>query len=188
MFTALRLGFRCVPVASSKINFVEGYLFFNDESRLHQPSINAPPPVTRQSDEYDNIPSSTPEQCHDTSEDEVPVDDHQEQTDKSDDAHDSESEFKDFKETVVRFIDSLSKPPNKDSPIGCSYALFNMFILPNGQAPDDYGVFYGDVSGESVLVFTEVPPGISKFGRAYRPSYVLNSLYMIPPFKREKNV
>ena len=59
-----------------------------------------------------------------------------------------------------------------------------MFILPNGQAPNDYGVyndvdnqnistptslynFYRDVSGESVQVFTEVPPGISKFGRAY---------------------
>ena len=50
-----------------------------------------------------------------------------------------------------------------------------MFFLANVQAPDDYGVytdvgnenlstptslysFYGDVSGESVQVFTEVPP------------------------------
>ena len=69
-----------------------------------------------------------------------------------------------------------------------------MFILANGQAPDDYGVytdvgndnlstptslysFYGDVSGESVQVFTEVPPGVSKFSRAYISSYVYNSPY-----------
>ena len=48
------------------------------------------PFVTRQSDEHDDIPNPTPEQRHDTSEDEVAVDDHQEQTDNSDDAHDYE--------------------------------------------------------------------------------------------------
>ena len=37
-------------------------------------------------------------------------------------------------------------------------------------------------------VFTEAPPGISKFGRVYRPSYVFYSPYMIPPFNRGKNV
>ncbi|KDO37216.1 hypothetical protein CISIN_1g041318mg, partial [Citrus sinensis] len=45
----------------------------------HQPSINAMPPVSRQSDEhdeYDDIPNLTPEQRHDTSEDEMAVDDH----------------------------------------------------------------------------------------------------------------
>ena len=80
-----------------------------------------------------------------------------------------------------------------------------MFILANGQAPDDYGVytdvgnqnlstltslynFYENVSEESMQVFTEVPPGISKFGRAYVPSYVYNNLYMIPPIRRGKNV
>ena len=80
-----------------------------------------------------------------------------------------------------------------------------MFFLANGQAPNDYGVytdvgnenlstptslysFYGDVSGESVQVFTEVPPGVSKFGRAYIPSYVYNSPYMIPPVRRRHNV
>ena len=80
-----------------------------------------------------------------------------------------------------------------------------MFILANGHAPDDYGVytdvgnqnlstptslysFYGDVSGESVQVFSEVPPGVSKFGRAYIPSYVYNSPYMILPLRRGKNV
>ncbi|GAY68783.1 hypothetical protein CUMW_266870 [Citrus unshiu] len=73
------------------------------------------------------------------------------------------------------------------------------------KAPDDYRVytdvgnenlstptllysFYGDVSGESVQVFTEVPPGVSKFGRAYIPSYVYNSPYMIPPVRRGQNV
>ncbi|GAY32246.1 hypothetical protein CUMW_273440 [Citrus unshiu] len=35
------------PMASSRINFAEVYSFFNDESRFHQPSINAMPPVTR---------------------------------------------------------------------------------------------------------------------------------------------
>ena len=76
-----------------------------------------------------------------------------------------------------------------------------MFFLANVQAPDDYGVytdvgnqnlstptplysFYGDVSGESVQVFTEVPPGISKFGCAYIPSYVYNSPYMISSVRR----
>ena len=80
-----------------------------------------------------------------------------------------------------------------------------MFILLNGHGPIDYGVytdvgnqifstptslysFYWDVSGESVQVFTEVPPGISKFGRAYKSLYVFNSPYMIPPFRRGKNV
>ena len=51
------------------------------------------PSVTRQSDEHDDhddIPNPIPEQRHDTSEDEVVVDDHQEQTDNSDAAHDSE--------------------------------------------------------------------------------------------------
>ncbi|GAY57721.1 hypothetical protein CUMW_181630 [Citrus unshiu] len=46
----------------------------------HQPSINAMSSVTRQSDEHDDIPNPTPEQRHDTSEDEVAVDDHQEQS------------------------------------------------------------------------------------------------------------
>ena len=80
-----------------------------------------------------------------------------------------------------------------------------MFFLANVQALDDVGVytdvgnenlstptslysFYGDVSGESVQVFTEVPPGVSKFGRAYIPSYVYNSPYMIPPVRRGQNV
>ncbi|XP_052296120.1 uncharacterized protein LOC127901933 [Citrus sinensis] len=85
---------------------------------------------------------------HDTFEDEVAVDDHQQQTDNSDDARDSESrtkqfndyvrrrldkidrnvyeiksELKDFKETVVGFIDTFSKRPNKDSPTARSYAV-----------------------------------------------------------------
>ena len=42
------------------------------------------------------------------------------------------SEFKDFKEIVVGFIDSMSKPSNKDSLIGRSYAVskfkFNNYI------------------------------------------------------------
>ncbi|GAY57097.1 hypothetical protein CUMW_176800 [Citrus unshiu] len=109
------------------------------------------PSVSRQSDEHDDIPNPTPEQRHDTSEDEMAVDDHQEQTDNSDDAHDYE-------------------------------------------ASDDYGV-YTDVgnqnvstpTGESVQVFTKVPQGVSKFGRAYIPSYVYNSPYMISPLRRGKN-
>ncbi|GAY48888.1 hypothetical protein CUMW_115080 [Citrus unshiu] len=161
--------------------------------------------------QHDDIPNPTPEQCHDTYEDEVTVDDHQEKTNNSDDTHDSESrtkqfndymrrrldkidrnvyelksELKDFKETVVGFIDTFSKRPNKDSPTRRSHALFNMFILANEHASDDYGVytdvgnqnfytptslysFHGDVSRESVQVFTEVPPGVSKFGRTYIP-------------------
>ncbi|GAY53583.1 hypothetical protein CUMW_150180, partial [Citrus unshiu] len=59
----------------------------------HQLSINAMPSVTRQSDEHDDhddIPNPIPEQRHDTYEDEVAVDDHQQQIDNSDDARDSE--------------------------------------------------------------------------------------------------
>ncbi|GAY69529.1 hypothetical protein CUMW_289670, partial [Citrus unshiu] len=59
----------------------------------HQPSINTMPSVTRQSDkhdDHDDIPNLIPEQRHDTFEDEVAVDDHQQQTDNSDDARDSE--------------------------------------------------------------------------------------------------
>jgi len=59
----------------------------------HQPSINAMPSVTRQSDEHDDhddIPNPIPEQRHDTDEDEVAVDDHQQRTDNSDDTRDSE--------------------------------------------------------------------------------------------------
>lgn len=37
-------------------------------------------------------------------------------------------------------------------------------------------------------ILTEVPLGISKFGCSYRLSYVFNSLYLIPPFKRGRNV
>ena len=37
-------------------------------------------------------------------------------------------------------------------------------------------------------MFTEVPLGIGKFGRAYIPSYVYNSPYMIPQIRREQNV
>ena len=47
---------------------------------------------------------------------------------------------------------------------------------------------YGDISGDNVQIFTEAPPGISKFGRPYRPSYIFGSPYFIPPFKRVRNV
>ncbi|KAL9419367.1 hypothetical protein AB3S75_037182 [Citrus x aurantiifolia] len=47
--------------------------------------------LENEEEEHDDIPSPTLEQRHETSEDEVPVDDHQEQTDNSDDAHDSEA-------------------------------------------------------------------------------------------------
>ena len=47
---------------------------------------------------------------------------------------------------------------------------------------------YGEVSGDSVQILTEAPPCISKFGRPYRPSYVFDSPYMIPPFKKVRNI
>ena len=37
--------------------------------------------------------------------------------------YEPKSEFKDFKKTVVGFIASLSKRPNKDSPTGRLYAV-----------------------------------------------------------------
>ncbi|GAY53361.1 hypothetical protein CUMW_148740 [Citrus unshiu] len=159
------------PMASSRINFAEVYSFFNDESRLgdvlqtlepnskessrkywlsvknylpsipdwvhkHQPSINVMPSVTRQSDEHDDhddIPNPIPEQ-----------------------------------QTVVGFIDTFSKCPNKDSPTARSYAASDDYGVytdvgnENLSTPTSLYSFYGDVSGESVQVFTEVPPSISE--------------------------
>ena len=47
-------------------------------------------------------------------------------------AYELKSELKDFKETVVGFIDTFSKRPNKDSPTACSYAVrkfkFNNYV------------------------------------------------------------
>ena len=88
-----------------------------------------------------------------------------------------------------------------------------MFISSKQQAPDGYGPnvdagygmhtdagnddehtpmslynLYGDISDDSVQIFTEAPPGVSKFGRPYRPSYIFGSPYFIPPFKRVRNV
>ena len=47
---------------------------------------------------------------------------------------------------------------------------------------------YRDISGDSVHIFTETPPDVSKFGCPYRPSYIFGSLYFIPLFKRVRNV
>lgn len=47
---------------------------------------------------------------------------------------------------------------------------------------------YGDIIGDNVQIFIEAPPGIRKFGRLYRPSYVFSRPYLIPPFKRVRNV
>lgn len=83
----------------------------------------------------------------------------------------------------------------------------------NLQAPDDYGPntvvgygsninvgndddhttmslysLYGEIIGDNVQIFMEAPPGVSKFGRPYRPSYVFSSPYLIPHFKRVKIV
>ncbi|GAY32853.1 hypothetical protein CUMW_004440 [Citrus unshiu] len=164
------------PMAYSRINFAKVYSFFNNESRIgdvlqtlepnsnessrkywltvkdympsipawvhkHQPSINAMPSVSRQSDEHDDIPNPTPEQHHDTSEDEAPDD----------------------------------------------YGVYIDVGNQNLSTPTSLYSFYGDVSGESVQVFPEVPPSVSKFVRAYILSYVYNSPYMIPPLRRGKN-
>ena len=47
---------------------------------------------------------------------------------------------------------------------------------------------YEERSGDSIQIFTEALQDIGKFGRLYRPSYVFNSPYMIPSFKRVKNI
>ena len=47
---------------------------------------------------------------------------------------------------------------------------------------------YGDINGDSVQIFTEAPPDISKFGRPYKPSYIFGSPYIILPDKRVKNI
>lgn len=48
--------------------------------------------------------------------------------------------------------------------------------------------FYGDLSGDSVQIFTKAPPGISKFECPYQPSYIFNSPYMYPSFKRVRKI
>ncbi|GAY44909.1 hypothetical protein CUMW_085470 [Citrus unshiu] len=100
----------------------------------HQPSINAMPSVTRQSDEHDDhddIPNSIPEQRHDTSEDEVAVDYHQQQTENSDDARDSEA-------------------PD-------DYGVYTDVGNDNLSTPTSLYSFYGDVSGESVQNVRPLP-------------------------------
>ncbi|GAY32854.1 hypothetical protein CUMW_004430 [Citrus unshiu] len=121
---------------------IEKYNLYGFTSGVqHQPSINAMPSVSRQSDEHDDIPNPTPEQHHDTSEDEAPDD----------------------------------------------YGVYIDVGNQNLSTPTSLYSFYGDVSGESVQVFPEVPPSVSKFVRAYILSYVYNSPYMIPPLRRGKN-
>lgn len=70
-----------------------------------------------------------------------------------------------------------------------------MFILANQQILDDYELytdvgnhndhtpismysFYRDVSGDNVQILIKAPPGVSKFERLYRSSYVFSSLYL----------
>ncbi|GAY57337.1 hypothetical protein CUMW_178670 [Citrus unshiu] len=163
------------PMASSRINFAEVYSFFNDESRLGDVLQTLEPNSKESSRKYwlsvkDYLPS-IPDWVykHQPSINAIPSI---------------------LKETVVGFIDTFSKRPNKDSPTARSYA-----------APADYGVytdvgnenlstptslysFYGNVSGESVQVFSEVPPGVSKSGRAYIPSYSLTRRQNVRPLPR----
>ncbi|GAY55133.1 hypothetical protein CUMW_162070 [Citrus unshiu] len=135
------------PMASLKINFAK-----------HQPSINAPPSVTRQSDEYDDILSPTPEQRHETFEDEVPVDNHQEQTNIED--------KKLWWDLSILCLNVQTRILRLDA-----HALFNMFILPDGQALDDYGV-YTDVGNQNFSTLTSLYSfyGDVNVGRACRSS------------------
>ena len=88
-----------------------------------------------------------------------------------------------------------------------------MFISSKQQAPDDYGPnvdagydthtdagiddkhtlmslysLYRDISGDSVHIFMEAPPVVSKVKRPYRPSYIFGSPYFIPSFNKIRNV
>ncbi|KAK9175144.1 hypothetical protein WN944_027150 [Citrus x changshan-huyou] len=102
-------------------------------------------------------------------------------------------EAQQYKEAVMGFMASFGAGSSKgaygDSPFG-----------PSHTAPDGYGLnvdasygthtdagnddehtpmslysVYGDISGDSVQIFTEAPPGVSKFGRPYRSSYIFGS-------------
>ncbi|KAL9457857.1 hypothetical protein AB3S75_006826 [Citrus x aurantiifolia] len=103
---------------------------------------------------------------------------------------------------MASFSAGSSKGTYCDSSFGPSYTALDGFG-PNVDAgygthtdagnddehtPMSLYSLYGDISGDSVQIFKEAPPGVSKFGRLYRPSYIFGSPYFIPPFKRVRNV
>ncbi|KAL9418578.1 hypothetical protein AB3S75_036518 [Citrus x aurantiifolia] len=115
-------------------------------------------------------------------------------------------EAQQYRAAVMGFMASFGAGASKgaygDSPFS-----------PSHTAPDGYGMnvdagygthtdagnddehtpislysLYGDISDDSVQIFTEVSLGVSKFGRPYRSSYIFGSPYFIPHFKRVRNV
>ncbi|GAY65954.1 hypothetical protein CUMW_245020 [Citrus unshiu] len=167
------------PMASSRINFAEVYLFFNDESRIGDVLQTLEPNSKESNRKYwlivkDYMPSipdwvhkfgyksnTNPQsmRCRRFQGNQTSMTTYQTQH------HSSVM-------TLLRMRWLLMTTRSRHMPI-----LMTHMILS----------FYGDVSGESVQVFSEVPPGVSKFGCAYIPSYVYNSPYMIPPLRRGKN-
>ncbi|GAY66716.1 hypothetical protein CUMW_251010, partial [Citrus unshiu] len=111
-------------------------------------------------------------------------------------------EAQQYRAAVMGFMASFGAGASKgaygDSPFGPSH------MAPDGYGPNvdaGYGTHtdagnddehtsmslysvYGDISDDSVQIFTEAPPGVSKLGCPYRPSYIFGSPYFIPPFKR----
>ncbi|GAY61393.1 hypothetical protein CUMW_209640 [Citrus unshiu] len=74
--------------------------------------------------------------------------------------------------------------PNVDASYGTHTDADN----DDEHTPMSLYSLYGDICDDSVQILTEAPPGVSKFGRPYRPSYIFGSPYFIPPFKRVRNV
>ncbi|GAY68200.1 hypothetical protein CUMW_262300 [Citrus unshiu] len=111
-----------------------------------------------------------------------------------------------YREAVVGFMVSFGAGSSKgaygDSLFGPSHTALDGYG-PNVDA--GYGThtdagnddehtcmslysLYGDISGDNVQIFTKAPPGVSKFGHPYRPSYIFGSPYFVPHFKRVRNV
>lgn len=102
-------------------------------------------------------------------------------------------EHKEFREAVMRFIGSYTERSHGPFPTTRSYTAPDCGVytdVENQNVSTHMSLysFYGDVSGESVHILREAPLDISMFGRPYRRSYIFNSLYLIPSFKRGRNI
>ncbi|KAL9431391.1 hypothetical protein AB3S75_026552 [Citrus x aurantiifolia] len=104
-------------------------------------------------------------------------------------------EAQQYRAAVMGFMASFGPGASKgaygDSPFGPTHTASDGYG-PNVDAGygthTDAGNDDEHICDDSVQIFTEAPPGVSKFRRPYRPSYIFGSPYFIPPFKRVRNV
>ncbi|KAL9433131.1 hypothetical protein AB3S75_028033 [Citrus x aurantiifolia] len=82
------------------------------------------------------------------------------------------------------FISSKQQAPDGCGPnVDAGYGTHTDAGNDDEHTPMSLYSLYGDISGDSVQIFTEAPPGVSKYGHSYRPSYIIGSPYFIPPVR-----